>query len=420
MPDNGAIGFSLFRDPRFVFTLLPNSTAASCRNGVKPIPAIHILALFILLFTARPSISTEGKIDLHVWGANMGEPKLGWYALIDAFEAKYPNVNVAIGPTDRASDLQKLLSGVVGDSPPDVFRREAQMFGDIAARDILLPLDEYVKKDREDPEGLHEADYPPGIWDAGKYEGVLYGVSESVNPFLLAYNKDHFREVGLDPENPPETWDEWLDAIRLLTLLDENGRVIRAGFSAHRFDILQFYILQQGAWVTSEDGRTCIKECPEAIRAAELTAALSNAIGGREASDQFWATIVGEQAGLSPLAMGKCSMSIEDDWIIFRTMRFFPDFNLGITPVPHPVGQDPITVSTTHTLCFIPRNARHPNEAWDFIRFLCSTEGQLAYAAAMDREAKKTGYSGSPWETRFSWSSPFPWEWRPAWGSPSC
>jgi len=326
---------------------------------------------------------------------NMGDPKYGWYALIDAFEEKYPHVNIAIGPTDRGSDLQKLLSGVVGDSPPDVFRREAQLFGDIAARDILMPLDEFVEADKSHLDGLHEEDYPAGVWESGKYEGVLYGISESVNPLILAYNKDHFRQAGLDPEKPPETWDEWVETIRLLTLRDKQGRILRSGFTPHRFDILQFHILQQGAWVITEDGRTCIEGCPEAIRGAELTTAISNTMGGRGTIDKFWATIIGEEAEFSPFGMGKCSMSIEDDWVIFRVMRFHHGLNMGVAPAPHPPGHDPITVSMTHTFYFIPRNARHPKEAWDFIRFVCSPEGQLPYAAAMDEEAKKKGTSYS-------------------------
>ena len=48
---------------------------------------------------------------------------------------------------------------------------------------------------------------------------------------LLYYNKDAFKEAGLDPENPPATLDEIADACEKLTIT-ENGQVTRYGFNA--------------------------------------------------------------------------------------------------------------------------------------------------------------------------------------------
>ena len=96
-----------------------------------------------------------------------------------------------------------------------------------------------------------------------------------MNPLILAYNKDHFRQAGLDPEKPPETWDEWVETIRLLTLRDKQGRILRSGFTPHRFDILQFHILQQGAWVITEDGRSVYYYCKVALKDGILMQPLS-------------------------------------------------------------------------------------------------------------------------------------------------
>ncbi len=345
----------------------------------------------VFLTALWASAAPDEEIDLHVWGMNLGAPKHGWYALVDAFEEKYPHINVVAGPTDRSADLQKLLSGIVGNAPPDVFRRESRLFGDIASRGILMPLDDFVVADRSRPDGLHEEDYPPGIWSSGAYEGTLYGIVEITNPLVLAYNKQHFREAGLDPERPPRTWSEWLECTRILTQRDHNGWIIRLGSAAYRLDILLFFIMQHGGRILSEDGRTCVLNNPEALEAVKFTKAMFDAMGGRTTLDQFAATNVGGDIQNYPFEAGRYAMAAEDDWVIFRAMRFNPDLELGIAPMPIPDGYAPISISIAGSQYFIPRNARHPQEAWDFIRFANSPVGQLAYAAAMRREAEDKG-----------------------------
>ncbi|MBI5092000.1 MAG: extracellular solute-binding protein [Candidatus Hydrogenedentes bacterium] len=320
----------------------------------------------------------------------MSEPRVGWYAVIDAFEKKYPNVEVVIGPTDRGEDLQKLLSGVVGNSPPDVFRRESALFGDIASRDILMPLKMFVDADKDKADGLHEEDYPSGVWQSCFYNGELYGIPESTNPHVLAYNRKIFREAGLDPDKPPATWDEWLDVTRRLTQHDSDGHITRMGTVFNVRDELSFYITQLGGKVFSEDGGRCQLDTPEGLQALTFLKALYDAQGGRQACDQFGATQIANDQN-NPFGLGKVAMSVEDDWIIFRIMRFNPDIELGIAPVPAPAGHPPVTVSPTSPIYMIPVNARHPKEGWDFIRFVNSPEGCLIMAGAMDVQAREKG-----------------------------
>jgi ABC-type sugar transport system permease subunit/ABC-type glycerol-3-phosphate transport system substrate-binding protein len=346
--------------------------------------------ILALVFLSASWVSAE-PVELHVWGMNLGAPKHGWYALIDAFEAKYPNVKIIAGPTDRKADLQKLLSGIVGNAPPDVFRRESQLFGDIASRDILMPLDDFIAADRDRPDGLHEEDYPPGVWTSGVYEGKLYGIVEITNPLVLAYNKQHFREAGLDPERPPRTWSEWIEYTRVLTLRDDSGQLTRLGSMDNRLGILLFHILQNGGQIVSEDGKTCVINNPEALEAVEFVKAMFDAMGGRMAMSQFPALNEGGGVQGDSLGLGLYSIAAEDDWVIFRTMRYHPEIELGIAPMPVPDGRDSISMSIAGTQYFIPTNARHPQEGWDFIRFANSPEGQLAYAAAMRRDAEEKG-----------------------------
>jgi len=338
---------------------------------------VLLLAAIALLSCA--ATYADDRVPIRVWGMHMGEPRFGWYALIDEFERLHPHIRVVIGPTDRGQDLQKLLSGVVGNSPPDVFRRESGLFGDIAARDILMPLDEFLDQDKHLDSGLHKEDYYPGVWQQCIYDGHVYAIADALSPLVLAYNRDLFRKAGLDPDRPPRSWDELVECARKLTLHDESGNITQLGLriSGDSRDNVAFYIKQAGGDVLSPDGRTCTLDTDEGVRALTFLKSAYDVMGGYEAYQRFAATTAFVEA-LNIFGQGKLAMTVEDDWVIHRVSRYSPDIELGVAPVPTPTGEDFITMSPTGTVYMIPANAHHPKEAWDFIRFANSPRGQLA------------------------------------------
>lgn len=333
----------------------------------------------------------EAPVELHVWGLNLGYPRAGWFAVVEEFERRYPNIKIIMGPADRGSDLQKLLCGVIGNSPPDVFKREANLFGDIAARGILMSLEGFIEADEAREDGLHQEDFKPGVWESCRAaDGRIYAIPEATNALFLAYNKDVFREAGLDPERPPRDWDEWREYTRKLTLRDEKGRVRRLSTMIHApymEDDLIFYISQLGGEVLSDDGRTCLLERPEAVEALKFIAAMIEATGGRRAFDDFakWQ----EGLGTWPLGQGHVAMSVEGHYVLNEILRRNSDADIGMAPVPPPPGRDAITTSARHGLYLIPTNARHPKEAWEFIRFAGGPEGQLVYVEGLARDRAK-------------------------------
>ena len=48
-------------------------------------------------------------------------------------------------------------------------------------------------------------------------DGKIYSIPFQRSTEILFYNKDAFKEVGLDPEKAPATWDELVEDAKLLT-----------------------------------------------------------------------------------------------------------------------------------------------------------------------------------------------------------
>ena len=65
----------------------------------------------------------------------------------------------------------------------------------------------------------------------GEAEGRYYGIPYTVDLSGLVWNKELFREAGLDPERPPETWDELIEYAQKLTKTNDSGEVEQYGFA---------------------------------------------------------------------------------------------------------------------------------------------------------------------------------------------
>ena len=76
------------------------------------------------------------------------------------------------------------------------------------------------------------------------YDGKLWAAPLYLMGIPLAYNKDLFKKAGLDPENPPKTWDEFLKACETLK---KAGITPMAGGAAKASAF--------GAWIVCHPGR---------------------------------------------------------------------------------------------------------------------------------------------------------------------
>lgn len=70
----------------------------------------------------------------------------------------------------------------------------------------------------------------PGPRSSLTWDERVYGIPRASNTIALYYNRDLFTAAGLDPDSPPQTWDELLEAAR--TLNDPDNDVYGLAFSA--------------------------------------------------------------------------------------------------------------------------------------------------------------------------------------------
>jgi sn-glycerol 3-phosphate transport system substrate-binding protein len=108
--------------------------------------------------------------------------------------------------------------------------------------DEVVNLDRLIARDNMTP-ARFMAQYWPALHPNAMENGSVYGVPFHNSTPLLYYNVDAFRQAGLDPDRPPVTWDEWLDAARKLTTRD--------GANTTRWGLMMPATYDYLGWITS-------------------------------------------------------------------------------------------------------------------------------------------------------------------------
>ena len=135
--------------------------------------------------------------------------------------------------------------------PPAVVLMSANFLVDLKLSGDIASLEPMLKADGSTHDQFL-ADFWPALHANATVDRELYGVPYQNSTPLVYYNVDHFKEVGLDPNKPPQTWAELVDAARKLTKRD-GDKVERYGFAmAENYDYLGWLM---EAWSLSNGGR---------------------------------------------------------------------------------------------------------------------------------------------------------------------
>ncbi len=122
-------------------------------------------------------------------------------AFWEAFKAAYPNITTEVQSITYNELLDKFRTSLLGNSAPAVIRLQILGGVEFAAKGYLQPL-------KPEDVGYTAADFWPGALKSVTYEGTTYGLPTNNETMAMIWNAKVFKDAGLDPENPPATWDD--------------------------------------------------------------------------------------------------------------------------------------------------------------------------------------------------------------------
>ena len=182
-------------------------------------------------------------------------------ALIDDLCAQYheENPNITINPVyagSYADTRTKVQAAIKGGNTPDLAIMFSIDLYSLLAMDAIADIDSFctTEEDQQWLDGFYD-----GFMMNSRDGETTYGIPWQRSTIVLYYNKDAFEAAGLDPEQPPTTWDELYEDAQKLTII-ENGQTTQYGIQipsdGYAYWMLQTFCVQQSGFNLMNDTGT--------------------------------------------------------------------------------------------------------------------------------------------------------------------
>jgi len=145
--------------------------------------------------------------------------------LIEKFEEANPDITVKHVTFPYADYQTRVVASKVAGQGPDVVQLFYGWLDNFVAGGLIKPLDPAVF-----PTEKIESEFFP-IVSAMKRGDSYYGLPTAVRSLALFYNKQLFEEAGLDPNKPPQTLDELVEAAKATVKHDSGGNITSEGIT---------------------------------------------------------------------------------------------------------------------------------------------------------------------------------------------
>ncbi|MDE3821517.1 extracellular solute-binding protein [Sinorhizobium meliloti] len=178
---------------------------------------------------------------------------------IKEWEGKNPGWKVTPEVVGWAQCQDKATTLAVAGTPVGMAYVGSRALKEFAENELIVP----VPMTEEEKKG-----YYPNIVDTVTFEGTQWGVPIAFSTKALYWNKDLFKQAGLDPEVPPKTWAE---EIAFAKQIKEKTGIAGYGLPAKTFDNTMHQFMH---WVYTNngkviDGDNIVIDSPEVLAALQ-------------------------------------------------------------------------------------------------------------------------------------------------------
>lgn len=297
--------------------------------------------------------------DILWWTPNWGEPRAR--ELAAKFEAANPGIKVNLEITVSDGLPARIQTALVSGSPPDLIEAQHGWVAPYAQAGLVLPLDD-VLQDKDD--------YIPAALDYDMWDGKLWGIPYRIETHGVIYNRGKFKDAGLDPDKPPQTWPELVDAAKKLTSGEQFGFAITGGgeFGNTVFRSLPF-IWMNGGSIISDDMTTATVNSPEAVEAVKF---YTDMLVTHQVSPP--STLQNDGTANRRLFIaGTVAMYQSGQFDIGSIRKENADIDIGVMMIPHPEGKDTAAIIGGWSF-IIPKDAKNPEDTKKFVQFLAESD----------------------------------------------
>lgn len=333
----------------------------------------RILAAGLALMLSHATCASAA--DLVWWTMNWNEQKAKDFAA--EFMKENPGVKVRVEANVAGGLQSRILVALQSGSTPDLIDVQNGVNIPLAETGKLEPL-----RDHLTAAGVNFDDVLPASLDTATFNGELYGLPFQAEAHALIYNRGAYKEAGLDPDKPPQTWTEFLDSAKALTRTNSAGQKVYgygvSGGGADQpgnalFRSLPF-MWMNGGGILGPDNKEVTINSPESVEAVKFYVDLFTTLKVSPPS-----TLENDSNALRRLfQVGNVAMIPGATSDIERIREAAPEIELGVAPLPHPDGKETAVILGGWNF-IIPKDAPNKEAAIKLAAFMADAGRQAAY-----------------------------------------
>lgn len=335
-----------------------------------------------------PAKGTDDGTEITLWTRSPLERQAK--NVVEAYNKSHKNqVKLEIIPND---DMEGKVGGASQtDSLPDILAGDVVRIPYWASEGIFTDITKQI-------DGLdNKADLQQGHIEAGTVDGAEYTLPFITDVSVLVWNKNLYKEAGLDPEQGPKSIDQFVEQAKKVAALNKDGVAgsYLAGQSggALVFDLFPS-VWADGESVMNKDGSEATLDNDSMKGVLDAYKELANTTNGLGAGSK-------EETGATwtaPFANGKIGVMPYPNTSTTALFDAEKDggFEVGVAPIPG-TKEGKTSTFLGGDAMGISKDSKHVAQAWNFLYWLMQSDAQKEVFAdqgdtASNIQTLKTAY----------------------------
>lgn len=335
-----------------------------------------------------PAKGTDDGTEITLWTRSPLERQAK--NVVEAYNKSHKNqVKLEIIPND---DMEGKVGGASQtDSLPDILAGDVVRIPYWASEGIFTDITKQI-------DGLdNKADLQQGHIEAGTVDGAEYTLPFITDVSVMVWNKNLYKEAGLDPEQGPKSIDQFVEQAKKVAALNKDGVAgsYLAGQSggALVFDLFPS-VWADGESVMNKDGSEATLDNDSMKGVLDAYKELANTTNGLGAGSK-------EETGATwtaPFANGKIGVMPYPNTSTTALFDAEKDggFEVGVAPIPG-AKEGKTSTFLGGDAMGISKDSKHVAQAWNFLYWLMQSDAQKEVFAdqgdtASNIQTLKTAY----------------------------
>lgn len=335
-----------------------------------------------------PAKGTDDGTEITLWTRSPLERQAK--NVVEAYNKSHKNqVKLEIIPND---DMEGKVGGASQtDSLPDILAGDVVRIPYWASEGIFTDITKQI-------DGLdNKADLQQGHIEAGTVDGAEYTLPFITDVSVMVWNKNLYKEAGLDPEQGPKSIDQFVEQAKKVATLNKDGVAgsYLAGQSggALVFDLFPS-VWADGESVMNKDGSEATLDNDSMKGVLDAYKELANTTNGLGAGSK-------EETGATwtaPFANGKIGVMPYPNTSTTALFDAEKDggFEVGVAPIPG-TKEGKTSTFLGGDAMGISKDSKHVAQAWNFLYWLMQSDAQKEVFAdqgdtASNIQTLKTAY----------------------------